>query len=590
MAQEPYPFYKAEKARFEAALHKSKSRLKTISTLRFVVFLSTVFCLYYFLGNTNLMLSIGGIGSIVFLVLLKIYFKLKSEYEQLATLLDINKVEIDVLEGNYGHLSSGKEYLEPSHAYSFDIDLFGSHSFFQYTNRTGTKAGEGLYAKLLKENNIFDIENKQEALKELSEKPSWRQRFLAIASLIKTERSPEEIVKWLDIYALSFPKMMAVITKLFSVISLAIITAVSLGYLRFSYLLVWYFLGLGISGIYFAKVSKLYNGASKAKATFLQYYKLLGHLETTSFTSEILQSKHAEISSDGHSVAKILREFFKYLDALDQRNNIVFAFLGNGLLLWDIQQAVKIESWMEKYGNEVERWFDVVAFFDAEITLANFVFNHPKFAFPAIVKNGTVLDAKQLGHPLLSETKRVCSDCSIGSQEFFIVTGANMAGKSTFLRTISLNIVMANMGLPVCAEQFDYQPVKLITSMRTSDSLADDSSYFFSELTRLKYIVDSLETDHYFIVLDEILKGTNSTDKAVGSQKFVEKLVKSNATGIIATHDLSLCEIEKDYSQIRNYFFDAQVINDSLYFDYTLQKGICQNRNASFLLKKMEII
>ena len=176
-------------------------------------------------------------------------------------------------------------------------------------------------------------------------------------------------------------------------------------------------------------------------------------------------------------------------------------------------------------------------------------------------------------------------------QQFFIVTGANMAGKSTFLRTVALHIVMANVGLPVCAKESKYKPIKLITSMRTTDSLTDDSSYFFSELTRLKFVVDTIENDtNYFVILDEILKGTNSTDKAIGSRKFVEKLVKLNATGIIATHDLSLTEIEAELEDVKNYYFDAEIINDELFFDYKLKQGVCQNMNASFLLKKMEIV
>ena len=190
----------------------------------------------------------------------------------------------------------------------------------------------------------------------------------------------------------------------------------------------------------------------------------------------------------------------------------------------------------------------------------------------------------------MKEKQRIDNDFTIENQQFFIITGANMAGKSTFLRTVSLAIVMGNMGLPVCAEEFKYAPIKLITSMRTSDSLADNESYFFSELKRLKFIVDEIKTEEYFIILDEILKGTNSTDKAIGSKKFVEKLVSSKSTGIIATHDLSLCEIEKDLSEVQNYYFDAEITNDELSFDYKLKEGICKNMNASFLLKKMEII
>ena len=164
------------------------------------------------------------------------------------------------------------------------------------------------------------------------------------------------------------------------------------------------------------------------------------------------------------------------------------------------------------------------------------------------------------------------------------------SGKSTFLRTVSLGIVMANTGLPVCASSFIYTPIKLITSMRTSDSLNDDESYFFSELKRLKFIVDQIQKDTYFIVLDEILKGTNSTDKANGSKKFIEKLVASNSTGLIATHDLSLCKVSDNYEEVNNFYFDAEIINNELYFDYTLKSGVAQNMNASFLLKKMKIV
>ena len=222
--------------------------------------------------------------------------------------------------------------------------------------------------------------------------------------------------------------------------------------------------------------------------------------------------------------------------------------------------------------------------------MANYAFNHPLYTYPKITAEDAVIEAKDLGHPLLSSTKRITSDCRIDAQSFFVVTGANMAGKSTFLRTVSLSIIMSNIGLPVCAIEMYYRPIKLVTSIRNSDSLTEDASYFFSELKRLKYIVDLLKEDSYFIVLDEILRGTNSTDKADGSQKFVKKLVASNATGLIATHDLSLCEIEKDYDQVENFYFDAAIIDDELHFDYKLKKGICQNRNATFLLKKMEIV
>ena len=232
----------------------------------------------------------------------------------------------------------------------------------------------------------------------------------------------------------------------------------------------------------------------------------------------------------------------------------------------------------------------MVAYFDAQNSLANFKFNHPTFIFPEIKPSKEIIKATHLGHPLLNTDKRIDNDFIINKEEFFIVTGANMAGKSTFLKTISLSIVMANCGLPVCATSFKYAPIKLITSMRTSDSLAEDESYFYSELKRLKFIVDEIKETDYFIILDEILKGTNSKDKAIGSKKFVEKLSNSKSTGIIATHDVSLCALENEFIDIKNYYFDAEIVNNELYFDYTLKNGVCKNMNASFLLEKMEIV
>ena len=240
--------------------------------------------------------------------------------------------------------------------------------------------------------------------------------------------------------------------------------------------------------------------------------------------------------------------------------------------------------------NSVEKWFDTIAFFDALNSLGNFAFNHKGYAYPVLTEGNLTLQSEAAGHPLLHPEKSIRNDIKINKEQFFIITGANMAGKSTFLRTVSLQIVMANVGLPVCASAVAYSPIKLITSMRTTDSLTDDESYFFSELKRLKFIVEEIQKDRYFIVLDEILKGTNSTDKAKGSSKFVERLVASKSTGIIATHDLSLCEVSQELPQIENHYFDAEIIDDELHFDYKFKEGICRNMNASFLLQKMEIV
>ena len=591
MFENPSLFYQSEKEKYQVTLDKVSGQLKVIAMLRFSVFLATVFCIYFFLGNAKAMFFSGILGSCIFTFFLLKYLKLKREKQELELLIGLNQTEINALNGNYSDLETGEEFLDASHFFSFDIDLFGKSSFFQFVNRTATAAGKKQLAKWFSDNTIEAIEDKQKSIQELSKKPQWRQKFTVLALLVPAETSSKETHSWLQNYVSFLPSKLNFFTPVFSIVSVAIMFGMYFQILAFGHLLVWFFIGLGISGSYLKKVNNLSLQASKAKNLFQQYHPLIAQIEGCDFieNTNLLQAK--KFFSKDKKASEIVKIFSKLLDALDQRNNILIAIVGNGLFLMDLKNALKIEQWIANYGLKSEEWFDAVAYFDAQNSLANFAFNHPTYAFPVLVKDSSaIVNATEIAHPLISSAKRIPSDCKINAQQFFIVTGANMAGKSTFLRTLSLSIVMANVGLPVCASRMEYKPTKLITSMRTSDSLTQESSYFFSELTRLKFIVEALKTDSYFIVLDEILKGTNSVDKAVGSQKFVEKLIHLKATGIIATHDLSLCEIENDYTNIQNYYLDAEIVNDELYFDYKLKKGICKNRNASFLLKKMEIV
>ena len=583
-------FYTEEKQRLETELKATKNKLANLSVLRLVVFILTLVGIYFLFDDIRAVGFIATVGIIVFSILLIKYLDAKESKKLLITKIKINETEIRVLEGNFLFLKTGEEFIDPTHVYSNDIDLFGRGSFFQYINRTSTQQGAKELAKTITENHILSIDKKQEVLKELSQKVAWRQHFSALASLVTTRYSTKEILDFIQNYSTVFSIIVSKSPIVFSLVSIVLIALVSFAIIPFSILILWVFIGLGITALYFKKTQEIYVQADKAKATFKQYYLLLQEIENRKFSSAKLQEKQQIIQSEKLQASVIFKQFSKILDAFDQRNNLLIAFVGNAFFLWDLRNAVKVEIWITNYKHTVKKWFEVIAFFDAQNSLANFQYNHPEYSFPKVQKQDAIIKAVGLGHPLLNSEKRIDNDFKIYDQEFFIVTGANMAGKSTFLRTVSLSIVMANVGLPVCAKSCIYSPVKLITSMRTSDSLADDESYFYSELKRLKFIVDTIDKDDYFIILDEILKGTNSKDKAIGSKKFIEKLVSSKSTGIIATHDVSLCELATDFSEIKNYYFDAEISNDELYFDYLFKKGVCKNMNASFLLKKMEII
>ena len=583
-------FYTEEKQRLETELKETKNKLANLSILRLIVFVLTSAGIYFLFDTLRIVGVIGAVGVIVFGILLIKYLDAKESKKLLITKIKINETEIRVLEGNFSFLKTGEEFIDPTHVYSNDIDLFGRGSFFQYINRTSTQQGAKELAKTITENHILSIDKKQEVLKELSQKVAWRQHFSALASLVTTRYSTKEILDFIQNYSTVFSLIVSKLPIVFSLVSIVLIVLVSFAIIPFSILILWVFIGLGITALFFKKTQEIYVQADKAKATFKQYYLLLQEIENRKFSSAKLQEKQQIIQSEKLQASVIFKQFSKILDAFDQRNNLLIAFVGNAFFLWDLRNAVKVEIWITNYKHTVKKWFEVIAFFDAQNSLANFQYNHPEYTFPKVQKQDAIIKAVGLGHPLLNSEKRIDNDFNIYDQEFFIVTGANMAGKSTFLRTVSLSIVMANVGLPVCAKSYIYSPVKLITSMRTSDSLADDESYFYSELKRLKFIVDTIDKDDYFIILDEILKGTNSKDKAIGSKKFIEKLVSSKSTGIIATHDVSLCELATDFSEIKNYYFDAEISNDELYFDYLFKKGVCKNMNASFLLKKMEII
>ncbi len=588
--QQPITFYQTQASQSKQAIANFQKQLNLSSLLRLIAFLAIPFAIYFFFGNIKLVLLTALSALVVFLLLVSRHENLLYKKAKAIKLLNINQRELLALQGDVTALKTGNQFVNPQHYYSHDIDLFGKGSFFQFLNRTATQAGMHTLAKQLLSNHIQDIPKKQEAIKALTQIPKWRQQYEAIASLSAVETSANSIVDWISNHKAFTSKRIAIFANIFSVASLVVFALLFFGKITFFQLLIWLTIGLLITGRHLTKINDLYKDANKAKATFRQYYKLLEQIETQKFTAAFLIEKQQNIKTETQKASQIFKQFSKYLDALDQRNNMLFGLLGNGFLLWDIQQSYKIEKWMSNYATKVKNWFDVIAYFDAQNSLANMAFNQVDFNYPEITNTKNILEATNLGHPLLHSAKRVANDFSIEKEQFFIITGANMAGKSTFLRTISLSIVMANMGLPICASACLYSPTKLITSMRTTDSLSNDESYFFSELKRLKFIVDQIKSEDYFIILDEILKGTNSTDKAIGSKKFVQKLVGSHSTGIIATHDLSLCEISKDLNEVKNYYFDAQIKNDELLFDYTLKKGICQNMNASFLLKKMQIV
>lgn len=587
----PKETYRSRIADFNASKKKVQKKLLIFSLLRLMVFGLIVYFVYQFWGDFRLVGIVLLVGIALFVILIHLFSNLKYQKKKLEALVEINETELKTNRSNFGFFPNGEVYQNHQHAFSQDTDLFGENSFFQYLNRTQLPEGEKCLANKLQENHIEAISEKQEFVKELAQKIDFRQEFAAHAKLMQADEEVQNILSWLANYKSFVPKFMAWFPFVFSGVSVIVIILFFIETLNLSQFLLWFFIGIGISGYLLKKVNALSKFAGKAQSLFQQYAKLLELVEHTDFSSKKGKAIQAKFEDDQIKFSTYLKGFSKHIDALEQRNNMLLGLVFNGFLLWDLQQSHKIESWLKNHATKVESAFELIAEFDASCSLGNFSFNHQDYVFPIIDENAeTQLKFEAAVHPLLEEQTAVANDFSLQTENFVILTGANMAGKSTFLRTLALQIIMANIGLPVRAKNGVYRPIKLITSMRTADSLADESSYFYAELTRLKQIVDTLANENYFVILDEILKGTNSTDKAIGAQKFVKRLLKEKAVGIIATHDLSLCTLADDFPTIQNYYFDAEIINDELHFDYRLKEGVCKNMNASFLLEKMGLV
>ena len=337
------------------------------------------------------------------------------------------------------------------------------------------------------------------------------------------------------------------------------------------------------------RIQESYNKTLKMLST---YARLIELADKQPMESSLLISLKKEFESNGKKAPEVLAVLSKELDRLDLRNNLILYAILEGSMFWQLRQMLRIERWKQEHGTHLLQWLEALGKLDALCALGTFAFNHPEYTYPAIADEPFVFRAKEMGHPLMPRQQCVVNDAEIPQRPYFlIITGANMAGKSTYLRTIGCNYILSCIGAPVCCSSLEIYPAHLMTSLRTSDSLANNESYFFAELKRLQQILERLKSgEEMFIILDEILKGTNSMDKQKGSFSLVKQLLRLRTNGIIATHDLLLGELKQHFpNEISNYCFEADIHNDELTFSYQLREGVAQNMNACFLMQKMGI-
>jgi DNA mismatch repair ATPase MutS len=569
---------------------------KMISLLRLMVFLVVVFLVYLFASHNLVTASILSLilGAGVFLSLMKYHSKILLEIKIQEAVLRINQNELSALNGNYSVFGDGSEFIDPTHPYSFDLDIFGPGSLFQFLNRTSTKNGADKLASLLKRPYLQPeiIRANQHAVAELSEMKSWRQDFHAIGLVYEDKKSDKEkILNWIQLPPLFGNFLFSFLIVVIPVLTLIMIAFLSFGVINGQSFLLYLLVPLGIAGSFVKKINHRHTQVSKTSEMLTKYGILLSKIESLNVTSPRLVELKQNLSIGNQSASKSLKKLSSIHTALDNRMNIVSWTLFNGLLLWDILQMRRLENWQKLHRNEIAKWFETIGEIDALICFSNFYYNHPDSSFPEILSEENHISAEDLGHPFILRNARVDNPLSIQKGQFLIITGANMAGKSTYLRTVGINLILGMCGGPVCASKFSFKPVEIYSSIRTSDSLQKNESYFYSELKRLKTIINELKNGkELFIILDEILKGTNSKDKHAGSEALLKQLITFNASGIVATHDVALGILQESFPEhILNRCFEVDIDGERLTFDYKLRDGVSKNMNATLLMREMGI-
>ncbi|MBC7865411.1 MAG: DNA mismatch repair protein, partial [Bacteroidia bacterium] len=476
----------------------------------------------------------------------------------------------------------------------YDLDFFGPHSLFHNLNRAGTFAGK----KKLAENLLFlntsnEIKARQRAIEELAKKTEWRQHFLAIARLSKdSKESCEQLIAWAE-------KKETKVSKFLMVLAFVLPALMALSFILSLVLNNGYLSGIA-SDLFLINVFILFTQFKKIKAEVgkaerideivKQYSKIIKHIENENFESEKLSDLKKDLVQDEIPASKHIKKLSDLFSGLGNIQNGIGAVLLNGLYLFHLHNLNSLYNWKIKHAQKIKNWMNVFAEFEALNSLANFSYNNPAFVFPQL-NDKHAIEIKNCGHPLIAADKRVCNDCEFTNNRFIILTGSNMSGKSTFLRTLGINMILTGTGSVVCATEANIHPLNVLVSMRLADSLTESESYFFAEVKRLKEIMDRLSQQVCFVILDEILRGTNSDDKRSGTIEVVKKIIEKGAIGAIATHDLEVCKTTDEYPTIlSNKCFEVEIINDELVFDYKLRNGICQNKSATFLMKKMGII
>lgn len=583
-------------AQTESIYSSQVNRLQRITNiLSFLRLIALIFCAFFIYQNSNhpnnaYLLLIFCFG-VFFIYFIAIHNRYKKKLVVAKTFVWVNQSEFNFIQNNQPYYPNGAEFNTDNHPFANDIDLFGNHSLFEYLNRTSTVLGATKLAESLSGVvSKSELQERQKAIDELSSQFEWSQAFQVHAKLGQDNPKTLSLIHQWKEKSNNIHPFLIVSSFIFPILGAT--TMLMLGYTGevswFNYGVVLFLINLISFGVIHKQIKAEIEQLDTIGASFKAYGKLLELITENKWQSTYLINIQKSITESKISAPMALKQAGRIYNNLESVQNGLAVMLLNGTLQYHVHIFKQLIQWKKQYQSDVPKWIQIIGEMESLLSLARFKSNNPSFVFPKI---GDSIQFEKLEHPLINPKKRVANSIDFSEQSIVILTGSNMSGKSTFLRTIGSAIALANAGSVVPATTATFYPIQLLASVRLTDSLSENSSYFFSEVTRLKTIMTFLETNEAFVLLDEILRGTNSEDKIAGTIGVIEKLTAKNASGIIATHDLEVCKLEQKYpSKIANNCFEATITNNELTFDYQLRNGICKNKSATFIMIQNNII
>lgn len=525
----------------------------------------------------------------IFLALVFYHNNIFEHKRRLDLLININEKGLKRLEGDFKDFKdNGSEYLDERHSFINDLDVFGDNSLFQYINSTVTKGGREELVKLLKKEKSLTksgIKERQEAIKELGEKAIWRQKLIVEGSLKKSKDIDLfNLTKWSKERESSSPLRVAIACTFI----IATIFSVYLSFKRVipeSFLLLNFMVNFVVVKILSKSMGEELKLFEAIKNSVYAYSKILELIENEEFKSIYLKNLCSKLRNNGFSCKEEMKKFSAILDWAGNSSYNAYYLILNILLFSDVFLMRSLEKWRERNGGKLEEWLKVMHEVDALSSICNLSFENEDWTYPVILIDNEI-EGTNIGHPLLGKRAIRNTFYLRKDQKVSLITGSNMSGKSTFLRTLGINLVLSYIGAPVCAEKFSCGIMDIYTCMRTKDNLEESISSFYAEILRIKILIEACKRgEKIFFLLDEIFKGTNSKDRHTGAIVLIKQLIKYGGVGLVSTHDLELCDLEKENKGIVNYNFREFYENDKIKFDYILRKGKSETQNAIHLMK-----